>query len=296
MTRVGEHVPAELAQWSGGLAGLDVGAPGKVGELELGFAVRGGRTELVHRYQRSPQQVMRPLYADPARPDVPITYLMSTGGGLVQGDRWRTAIEVGPDAHALVTTQAATRVHSMRHDYAATSTRARVRAGGVLEYMPDPLIPHAGARLHQQVRIDCEPGASVLWADTVVSGRHARGEHQAYDWFSSTLEATVDGRLVAADSLRLDPGVAGGPLVWGTHRVMGTLFVVAPGAERLLAAFAALDAPAVRAAPSSLAHGAGVWLRLFGHDREPVTDTLRAAWRIARQGLWNLDPPDLRKM
>ncbi|MEK8225312.1 hypothetical protein NKG05_03025 [Oerskovia sp. M15] len=59
---------------------LATGSPGKVGLLELEFGKNERGTELVHHYQKSPLQIMRPLYYDPLRPDMPYTYLMSTGG------------------------------------------------------------------------------------------------------------------------------------------------------------------------------------------------------------------------
>jgi len=46
-------------------------------------------------------------------------------------------------------------------------TDTRVAAGAVLEYVPDLLIPHAGAAIHQKLAIELEPGSIALlggWA------------------------------------------------------------------------------------------------------------------------------------
>lgn len=58
---------------------LAAGSPAKVGILDLAFAVRGERTELVERYQKTPLQIMRPLWIDPALPGMSYVYLMATG-------------------------------------------------------------------------------------------------------------------------------------------------------------------------------------------------------------------------
>ncbi len=74
-------VPEIVAGYAGTPETLPAGSPGKDGVLELGFVRIGGRTELSQHRQQPPLQIMRPLYVDPERPDLPVVYLMSTGAG-----------------------------------------------------------------------------------------------------------------------------------------------------------------------------------------------------------------------
>ena len=78
-----DRVPIEVARHGTAAKTLRVGTPGKVGVLELDFALRGEpgseRTELVHHYQKTPLQIMRPLYYDDAWPQMPFTYLLTAG-------------------------------------------------------------------------------------------------------------------------------------------------------------------------------------------------------------------------
>lgn len=89
-----------------------------MGILDLAFAVRGGRTELVERYQKTPLQIMRPLWIDPALPGMAYVYLMSTGGGIVQADRYRMDFRCGPGTQVHLTSQAAAKVLRTEYDYA----------------------------------------------------------------------------------------------------------------------------------------------------------------------------------
>ena len=157
-------IPAAVRDFAGSPDTLAVGHPGKVGLLELGFERIGARTELVRRYQKSPLQIMRPLYVDPSRPDLPVVYLMSTGGGVVQADRLRLDVDCGADTAVHLTTQAATKVHHMDADFATQTVWLRVGPRAYLEYLPDALIPYPGARFYQRTTVTVDTTATVLVA------------------------------------------------------------------------------------------------------------------------------------
>ena len=48
--------------------------------------------------------------------------------------------------------------------------------GAFAEYVPDPLIPHGGARLQQEVVAAVEPGGRLILSEVVAPGRVAGGE------------------------------------------------------------------------------------------------------------------------
>ena len=82
------HIPPAIASFADAITeGLGVGAPGKVGLLELELALVGLSTRVVKQFHRAPLHLYRPVYIDPARPDMAFVYLQQSGDGLVQGDR-----------------------------------------------------------------------------------------------------------------------------------------------------------------------------------------------------------------
>ena len=281
-------------------ARLPVGSPGKVGVLELGFRRVGERTELTHRFQKSPLQVMRPLYGDRGAPGVPTVYVMSTGGGIVGGDRLRLDLDVGPDAHALVTTQAATKVHRAEHEYASQVVGVDVADGGVCEYLPDALIPFGGSRFHQHIEARVAAGGTLVLADVVAAGRLGRGECWELGAYSSTVEISRGPEPLVVDTTRLVGSERGGGVaVMGEARAVGTLFVVTdrvPAGELADLLHSAVEAVAgVSGGASTLPEESGAWVRVLGHDTDRVEDAVTAAWSAARLAYAGLPAPELRK-
>ncbi|GAB3495656.1 urease accessory protein UreD [Amycolatopsis cihanbeyliensis] len=295
------RVPPEVARHAAGPDTLGVGRPGKVGLLELGFEKAGERTELVTRYQKSPLQIMRPLYIDPARPDLPITYLMSTGGGIVQADRLRLDVTCGEDTAVHLTTQAATKIYRMEYDYATQLVNLHAGPGAYLEYLPDPAIPHAGARLYQRTVITADPSATVLTGETVLAGRLARGERHAYQVFAGDLEVQrPGGEPVILDTVRLEPAGPGvtGPGVLAGYDIVSTLFVATPLAPAHAVADSlhhALAASGLRYGASVLPGECGAWLRALGSDPPSMSRAVRVAWDAVRRLLIGVPAPALRK-
>ncbi|MCG7528445.1 urease accessory protein UreD [Streptomyces sp. OfavH-34-F] len=297
------RVPPDVAALASVPDTLAPGSPAKVGILDLAFALRGGRTELVGRYQKTPLQIMRPLWIDPALPGMAYVYLMATGGGIAQADRYRMDFRCGPDTEVHLTTQAATKIFRMEHDYATQRVHLTADAGAYVEYLPDPLIPFADARFYQHTEVTVAPGATVLVGDTLTAGRLARGERHAYRLLATDLRIRrPDGTLLALDTLRLAPGRPGsgvlGPGVFAGHDHVASLFAVTdrvPAARLADTLHEALAGLGVLYGVSVLPRDCGAWVRLLDDSPVRVADAHRAAWHAVRRLLTGHPAPDLRK-
>lgn len=295
------RIPAEVRRYAGDPDTLGVGRPGKVGLLELGFEQVDRRTELVRHYQKSPLQIMRPLYIDPHRADLPVVYLMSTGGGIVQADRLRTDIDCAANASVHVTTQAATKVHRMDADFATQMINIGVGPHGYVEYLPDPVIPFVGSRFYQQTVMTVDTSATLLAGETVVAGRLACGERHDYDVFAADLELRrPNGELIAIDTVRLQPRRAPvtGQGLLGENTLMATFFVTTPIQPATVVAdalHASLHNHAVHYGVSVLPHDSGAWTRILGGDPPALHAAMRSTWNAVRQLLLGAPAPDLRK-
>ncbi|MFJ2585117.1 urease accessory protein UreD [Streptomyces sp. NPDC087538] len=299
------RVPPDVAALASVPDTLGPGSPAKVGILDLAFAVRGGRTELVERYQKTPLQIMRPLWIDPATPGMSYVYLMATGGGIAQADRYRMDFRCGPGTEVHLTTQAATKVFRMEHDYASQRVHIAADEGAYVEYLPDPLIPFKDSRFYQCTEVTVAPGATVVLGDTLTAGRLARGERHAYRVLATDLRiARPDGTLLAIDTLRLTPGAGArgngvvGPGVFAGYDHVASLFVVtdrAPAtgiADTLHEALAGLG---VLYGVSVLPHDCGAWVRLLGDSPVGVAAARNTAWDAVRRLLTGHPAPALRK-
>lgn len=299
-----ERVPREVLDFAGEPESLRVGSPGKVGVLQLEFARRGEGTELVGHYQKTPLQIMRPLYFNPLRPDMPYTFLMATGGGMVSGDRHRTDLIFGPGSSAHVTTQAFTKVYRMEAGYAAATTNITVGAGAYVEFLPDPVIPFADSRYYQRISVTVDESATVIVGETVYAGRLARDERHLYDVYASDFEVRrPDGSFVALDRVRFRPKQpgAGGLAVLDGRDVLAMLYVITPLmpaaelAERLHELLEARIGDDLLFGVSILPGDAGVWLRIIGDDTTEIARANAIVAAGAHEFLTGNPAPSLRK-
>ncbi|MGW3439990.1 urease accessory protein UreD [Streptomyces bacillaris] len=298
-----ERLPPEVAALGSAPDTLAPGSPAKVGILDLGFAVRGGRTELVERYQKSPLQIIRPLWTDPALPGMTYVCLMATGGGVAQADRYRMDFRCGPGTEVHLTTQAATKVFRMEHDYAAQRVHLTADEGAYVEYLPDPVIPFEGSRFYQSTEVTVAPGATVVLGDTVTAGRLARGERHAYRVFAADLRiGRPDGTLLAVDTQRLSPDADGagvlGPAVFAGHDHVSSLYAVtdrAPATEVADVLHEAVAGHGVTYGVSVLPRECGAWLRLLDDSPVRVAAAHTAAWAAVHRLLTGHPAPPVRK-
>nr|WP_304659850.1 urease accessory protein UreD [Arthrobacter sp. zg-Y1116] len=234
---------------------------------------------------------------------------MSSGGGILQGDRLRTDLTFGPGTSAHVTTQTQTRVYRMDHDYASAIMNLTVEEGAHVEYLPEPVVPFAASRYYQQTSVVIDESATLLLGDTMYAGRLARGERHAYDVYASDLEVRrPDGRLVALDRVRLSPGAGAHGAVSGVsglgvlanHDVLAMLYVFTPLvpaaqlADTLHRALAESGGDVIFGV-STLPGDAGVWMRLVGNDTVAVAAANTAAASAVHELLTGKQAPAIRK-
>jgi urease accessory protein len=186
-----------------------------------------GSSAVTGAFATSPMKLLVP------RPRGPSAWIYSSsfGGGLVAGDRTSLELRLAPGTRAFVGTQASTKVY--RNPTRAASghtTVARLGAGALLAFAPDPAQLFAASTYTQRQEFHLESGASLALVDGFTPGRMARGERWAFDHYSSRNEIRVDGRTVFLDALRLDPD--DGPLDavfrGGRHACLATLVFVGP--------------------------------------------------------------------
>jgi urease accessory protein len=297
-------LPSEIAAFATPMEGrLDVGAPGKIGLLELTLAPHDGVTRVESQYQRAPLHVYRPIYLDPRLPGMAFVFLQQSGDGLVQGDRYRIDIDCAAGSAVHVTTQAATKVFAARQNFVTQLTNLSAGADAVLEYLPDPVVPFRGSRLFQRTRAVAAPGSTVVLGDVLLPGRVAHDEAHVYDvYWAETEFMRPDGTLLFSDVLRMHPAAGEDPRsigFLGGHDVLATLYVVTSQvrAAALVSILRSVLAcrTSVLAGATELPNGCGVAVRLLGECSAQVQAAMRAAWGAVRVELLDAPPPDLRK-
>lgn len=253
--------------------------------------------------QRPPLQVVRSFGLEDGGA---LVHVHNLSGGILGGDKLRVAIEVGPGAAAQVTSTGATRVYRSRAGAETAEQRIEAHVGenGLLEYLPDALIPFAGSRYRQETRVELAEGAGLVWWEVVAPGREARGELFQYEALELRLELAARAGPIALENARIEPGRRSvAPAVrLGPFRYFSTLYVCRVGEperrwaelEKALSEVAERRsrAGAVLWGASALA-AHGVVVRGVGAAGREMTEGLLAFWQAARREIWgrNATPP-----
>jgi urease accessory protein len=283
---------AELAAFQDEPPQMASGAVGKTGFLRLGFERRGDQTILAELDRRAPYMAQRALYPDPAMPDLAWLFMITTSGCVLQGDRLALEVTLAPGARAHVTTQSATKVHTMDANYAVQTQVVTLADGAYLEFLPEPLIPHRRARFLSDTRISIAPTATLLYAEVVQPGRK---HHHPDECFGATLLSLAvgaerpGGRTLFTEKLVIDP--ARRPVrqtgVMGAFDVLGNAILLTPkeAADRVHARVGAdVDAASgVAFGACHLPNDAGLIYKVLGSETAQVKAKVREFWAIARE-------------
>jgi urease accessory protein len=269
---------------------------GRDGALHLGFERRGGATVLAHCRCALPLQVLAPVaLADAAA----VVSMLNPTGGVLGGDRLTVDVEVGPGAHACLTTPSATRVYRTASEPAVQRVRVALAPGAVVEWVPDHVIPSAGAALRQSLEVEAGAGATLIAVDAFAAGRVACGEAWRFALLDSALTVRDAAGLVLHDRFVLCGGERWGGLGFAEARpYFATVVVVAPaGLDDLVAGLPdALGAADGFTAAAARLPRRGVVIRVLAAGAPALTDGLGVIWRLARQRVLGLPPLALRKL
>ena len=268
------------------------GTVGKTGFLRIGFEQRGDRTILAELDRRAPYMAQRALYPDPAMPDQAWLFMITTSGCVLQGDRLALEVTLGPGARAHVTTQSATKIHSMDANYAVQTQSITLADGAYLEFLPEPLIPHRRARFLSETRMTIAPTATALYGEIVQPGRKHHHPDEAFGATLLSLAVEAErpgGDALFSEKLVVDP--ARRPVrqtgVMGSFDVLGNVVLLTPKdvAERVHARIEAeVDLTQGLAFGSCrLPNEAGLIFKALGRETAQVKAKVREFWAIARE-------------
>jgi len=178
-----EDIPSQFASFNGKIPQMDVGKTGKIGFLKLTLESDSQRnkTIITEQLSRVPLYVQKALYYDETIPSMAHVFVLSPSGGVLQGDRYRTDIELKNGAISHITTQGATRIYKMNSNYATQMINLNVGKNCYLEFLPEQLIPYKNSRYYQKATFKIDDSATLVYSETIVPGRVAMGELFDYD-------------------------------------------------------------------------------------------------------------------
>ncbi len=193
-------------------------------ELELAYMCRGGATIPALRRHQGPLRVQKHFYPEGSR--VCQHIIVHPPGGIAGGDSLRIAVDVGPQAHVLLTSPGAAKWYRSARE-ATLDVELHVARGATLEWLPLETILFAGSHSRIRNRIDLAGDAKLLCIDVLCFGRPGSGEYfgdvaagrwrqQSGLWRDGRQLWTETALLAAQDPLLNAAAGMGGATVLGT--------------------------------------------------------------------------------
>lgn len=209
------------------------------GHLALRVAASAGRTRRTRVHEDGSLRVRFPNAAGDALEAV----IVNTGGGMTGGDRFAVEIALGEGAKVVAGTAAAEKIYRSSGPDAEMNVRLEVGDGARLAWLPQETILFDRARLARRIDVALATNASLVMAEAVVFGRSAMGEAMREGFFIDCWRVHRTGKLVFADSARLDGAIAAklGQPASGAGGIAIATVLVTPAGDGTLAAVRALS-------------------------------------------------------
>lgn len=247
--------------------------------------LRGGdnlRTCVSTVTSRAPLLVQKAIYPEAERPRFAHVYIMSSSGGILQGDEQEIRVTMGRGASARVTNQSATKIYKMEEGYAAQRTTIRCGEGSYLEFLPHQIIPFRSSRFYQEVRLEVEEDATAVYSEIISAGRIASGEKFDFDLCLLRTSGHRGGKVMFLDTMKMDrknfPDLES---VFGAKTVFSTIYVVGgKGAQEEISELIRSEkGPSLLAGCSELPNNFGTIIRILS---DSVPDVVALSESVAR--------------
>ena len=217
--------------------------------------------------------------------------IVNTGGGMTGGDRFAIDIALAEGASLVAGTAAAEKIYRSTGPDTEMDVNLTVGANAKLVWLPQETILFDRARLSRRIEIDLADTATLLMAEAVVFGRAAMGEAMAQGLFADRWRLRRGGKLVFADSARLDGGIAAklaAPACAAGGIAIATV-LIAPGDDAKTWPPCARSSRAVRRRGRHLGlerHRGGAALRQGRRGAAPRSDLDAGRAQDARAAAW----------
>jgi urease accessory protein len=201
-----------------------------VGRLVLGVDAAAGSSRR-RRVEEQGSLRLRFPHTDAAELEAVI---INTAGGIAGGDRLDIEVSVADDARLVVTTAAAEKIYRASGPEATIAVKLEVGAAAALCWLPQETILFDRARLSRRIDVALADDASLVLAEALVLGRTAMGEAVSHGQFVDRWRIWRGGRLVFAETMRLDGPIAqmlAEPAIAGGGAALAAVVLV-PGDER----------------------------------------------------------------
>ncbi|SFR14575.1 urease accessory protein [Desulfoscipio geothermicus DSM 3669] len=176
---------------------------GQDSELYIKAKNINGRTCLEDYYFTAPYKIAKPFWDE--KKGLMNIIIMSASAGIMEGDYYRTRLELGAGARVALHGQTYTKIHRMQEGQASQFNQFFIAKGAFLDYAPKPTIPYAGSSFQSVSECFLQSGSAFLYSDVFACGRVKRGERFAFREYKNCNKVYYQGDLIFLDHQVLMP-------------------------------------------------------------------------------------------
>lgn len=198
------------------------------GKLYLEFQRKqSGESYLSRQLFQLPLQVFPPK--DCEQDGTAFLYLLNPSSGMLEGDLFDIQFHLKEQASVVITTPSSNKIYKSKGRDTCQNITADIKAGCVLEYLPEHNVPYKESRFRQNSVFKVEKGGSLFTWDTVVPGRIARDEVFDFTMYRSQIALYYDGKLKLREGIKLLPEEFDphNPAILHQYSIFSTAYLVA---------------------------------------------------------------------
>lgn len=240
---------------------------------------KNSRTFIKNLKTKSPILVQKALYSDPTNPKKAHIYLMSSAGGMLQGDTLKIDIIARKNTDTYVTTQAATKIYKSENQNCFQHVNILVEKDSFLEYLPKQIIPHKDAKFLQDVNIRIDDSSSLIYSEIISAGRIAYGEKFDFNSVRLRLKCTdQNSQLLFSEYSNLEPknNKTKFNSLFGNQNLYSTIYIVSQkiDSEKLCLQIYEFFKTNYLIGCSQLPNSSGIVIRILSNSIDKINDSI----------------------
>jgi urease accessory protein len=299
-----EETSDETLQHNEEIKQLGVGKSGKKGKLKIVLDVEStsGRTRIKEKESMFPLSVQKEMYYDQFQPNMTHVYIVSSSGGILQGDKYTIDVILEKNALAHITTQGATRVYGMNVSNAIQVVNVSLDDGAYLEFIPDQIIPYKNSRFYQEINFKVHDNATMVYSEIISPGRIGMGEIFDYEiCYLRSIGKNHKDELRFTDYTKIEPKKMNlqdfGVLE--QKQVTATMYILAKrnDVEKIIQTLEndIKNSSEIEFGWSTMTKENGILLRILGNTTRDVIRLVYDITKIVRKIILNSDFHEIRK-
>ena len=237
---------------------------------------------------KPPLLIQKALYPNPSLPTTAHIYIMSSAGGILQGDNLEIKIVSRKNTDAYITTQAATQIYKAENQGATQHIDVSLEKNSYLEYLPKQIIPHKSARFFQEVNFTLDPNSTLLYSETISAGRIAHGEKFDFESLIFRLNAyDTNNKILFSEALNIEPQNQKEKfqVLFGNKNIYSTIYIISQiiNLENLDSEIFQLLNTKNLMSYSQLPNNAGIVIRILSDSIDEIDDLTLAIRQLVRK-------------